>query len=68
MISNLIGAILLINQIDNMATLKTNVAVRIKPLSNHERSQEKDHLWIQPDGNTIINIRTGEMFSFDNVF
>lgn len=47
---------------------KINVTVRIKPLSEAERSSEKNHLWTLIGDNTLMNIRTKEMFSFDNVF
>lgn len=47
---------------------KINVTVRIKPLSENERSSEKNHLWNLLGDNTLMNIRTKEMFSFDNIF
>lgn len=47
---------------------KINVTVRIKPFSEAERAQEKNHVWSQIGDNTLMNTRTKEMFSFDNVF
>lgn len=47
---------------------KINVTVRLKPLSENERSSDKNHLWTLLGDNTLMNIRTKEMFSFDNVF
>lgn len=47
---------------------KINVTVRIKPLSKGEKAEEKNNLWTQIGENTVMNIRTKEMFSFDNVF
>ena len=47
---------------------KINVSVRIKPLSDHERSLEKNHLWTQLGENTVMNVRTKEMFTYDSVF
>jgi hypothetical protein len=45
-----------------------NVTVRIKPLSDIERANDKNHIWNQISENTIINVKTKEMFTFDNVF
>lgn len=47
---------------------KINVTVRIKPLSESERAIEKNHLWNLLGENTVMNIRTKEMFTFDCVF
>ncbi len=47
---------------------KINVTVRIKPLNEADRASEKNNLWQQLGDNTIMNIRTKEMFSFDKVF
>lgn len=47
---------------------KINVTVRIKPLSDNERSSEKNHLWSMIGDNTVMNVRTKEMFTFDSVF
>lgn len=45
-----------------------NVTVRIKPLSESEKASDKNHIWNQLSDNTIINVKTKEMFSFDAVF
>jgi centromeric protein E len=47
---------------------KINVTVRIKPLSESEKTFDKNHLWTLLGDNTLMNIRTKEMFSFDSVF
>jgi centromeric protein E len=47
---------------------KINVTVRIKPLSDSEKGQEKNHLWNLVGENTLMNVRTKEMFTFDNIF
>jgi hypothetical protein len=47
---------------------KINVTVRIKPLSDVERANDKNHIWNQVSENTIMNVKTKEMFTFDNVF
>lgn len=47
---------------------KINVTVRMKPLSESERGHDKNNLWSQIGDNTVFNVRTKEMFSFDNVF
>ena len=47
---------------------KINVSVRIKPLAETERNLEKNQLWSKLGENTLMNTRTKEMFSFDNVF
>src|SRR5687767_9620021 len=47
---------------------KINVTVRIKPLVEIDKSVEKNYLWTQLGDNTLMNVRTKEMFSFDNVF
>ncbi len=47
---------------------KINVTVRIKPLSDIERANDKNHIWNQVSENTIMNVKTKEMFTFDNVF
>lgn len=47
---------------------KINVAVRIKPLSTAESQQEKNRMWQKISDNTLMFIRTKEMFAFDHVF
>ena len=47
---------------------KINVSVRIKPLAESEKNLEKNQLWNKLSDNTLMNIRSKEMFSFDNVF
>jgi hypothetical protein len=47
---------------------KINVTVRVKPLSDTERANEKNHIWSQVSDNTIINVKTKELFTFDSVF
>ena len=47
---------------------KINVTVRVKPLSETEKAQEKNHIWSQVSDNTIINVKTKELFTFDAVF
>lgn len=47
---------------------KINVTVRIKPLSEVERAQDKNHIWNQVSDNTIANVKTKEMFAYDMVF
>ena len=47
---------------------KINVTVRMKPLSEAERTSEKNNIWSQIGDNTLLNVRTKEMFSFDSVF
>jgi hypothetical protein len=47
---------------------KINVTVRIKPLSETERKEEKNHLWQQIGDTTLMNIRTKEVFTYDTVF
>lgn len=47
---------------------KINVTVRMKPLSESERAQDKNHIWSQVSENTIANVKTKEMFSYDMVF
>ena len=47
---------------------KINVTVRIKPLSDLERANDKNYIWNQVSENTIMNVKTKEMFTFDNVF
>lgn len=51
-----------------MVESKINVTVRVKPLSKSEDSHEKNHLWKKVSDNTLMNSRTKEMFSFDQVF
>ena len=47
---------------------KINVSVRIKPLGENEKPIEKNQLWSKIGDNTLMNIRSKEMFSFDKVF
>jgi hypothetical protein len=47
---------------------KINVTVRVKPLLTKEASQVNQQLWQKVSSNTLMNLRTKEMFSFDNVF
>jgi hypothetical protein len=47
---------------------KINVTVRMKPLNEAEKTHEKNNIWSKIGDNTLINVRTKEMFSFDNVF
>jgi len=47
---------------------KINVTVRVKPLLSKEASQVNQQLWQKVSNNTLMNLRTKEMFSFDNVF
>jgi hypothetical protein len=47
---------------------KINVTVRVKPLSETERANDKNHIWSQVSDNTIINVKTKELFTFDSVF
>jgi len=47
---------------------KINVTVRMKPLSESERSSDKNNLWQLFGESTLMNIRTKEMFSFDTIF
>ena len=47
---------------------KINVSLRIKPLSKTESLHEKNHLWSKISDNTIMNKRTKEVYSFDNVY
>lgn len=48
---------------------KINVTVRVKPLLNKEtNNQANQQLWQKVSENTLMNLRTKEMFSFDNVF
>ena len=48
---------------------KINVTVRMKPLGTKDllNTKNKD-LWKTISDNTILNIRTKEVFTFDNVF
>ncbi len=47
---------------------KINVAVRMKPLTEQERAQEKNHIWTQVSDNTIMNVKNKELYTFDSVF
>jgi centromeric protein E len=47
---------------------KINVSVRMKPLSEAERASDKNYIWNQVSENTIMNVKTKEMFTFDNIF
>lgn len=47
---------------------KINVTVRVKPLLPKEAAQTNQQLWQKVSSNTLMNLRTKEMFSFDNVF
>jgi len=47
---------------------KINVSLRIKPLTEAERLKNQNMLWQALGDTTVINQRTKEMFSFDNVF
>ena len=47
---------------------KINVTVRMKPLSESERANDKNYIWNQVSDNTIMNVKTKEMFTFDSVF
>lgn len=51
-----------------MVESKINVSVRIKPLSEAEQQNEKNRLWTVLGDGTVMNLKTKEMFSFDNVF
>jgi hypothetical protein len=46
---------------------KINVSLRVKPLNNTENQNDKNHLWSM-SGNSIMNSRTKEVFTFDRVF
>lgn len=37
-------------------------------MADQEKSQEKNQLWQMLGDNTVMNVRTKEMFSFDSVF
>lgn len=45
-----------------------NVSLRIKPLSDHEAANEKNHLWVKLSDTSIMNKRTNEVFQYDKVF
>ena len=47
---------------------KINVTVRIKPMADGEKSNERNNLWSQLGDNTVLNVRTKELFTFDSVF
>jgi centromeric protein E len=47
---------------------KINVTVRIKPLSEIERANEKNHIWNKISDNTIMNVKSKEMFTFDRIY
>ncbi len=47
---------------------KINVTVRVKPLSEQERAQEKNHIWTQVSDNTLMNVKSKELYTFDSVF
>jgi centromeric protein E len=40
----------------------------MKPLSEAERASDKNYIWNQVSENTIMNVKTKEMFTFDNIF
>lgn len=41
---------------------KINVSLRIKPLSESEAANEKNHMWAKIADNSILNKRTNEVF------
>ena len=47
---------------------KINVTVRVKPLSEKEKKNEKNHLWQVASDSSILNTRTNEMYTFDRVY
>ena len=47
---------------------KINVTLRMKPLSEQESINDKNHLWSNIKSNSIMNSRTKEVFTFDRVF
>ena len=47
---------------------KINVSLRIKPLSESETVNEKNHMWVKLSDNSIMNQRTNEIFQYDTVF
>eukprot|EP00347_Sterkiella_histriomuscorum_P011965 403370418 len=55
------------NQANHQSRIQ--VSVRIKPLNQAEKMQEKNCIWqVQQDGQTLINKHTNESYLFDNVF
>ena len=47
---------------------KINVSLRIKPLSKTESLHEKNHLWSKISDNSLMNKRTKEVYTFDQVY
>lgn len=47
---------------------KINVSVRVKPLTDKESLIEKNHMWSVVSDTTLMNKRTKEIYTFDNVF
>lgn len=47
---------------------KINVSLRIKPLSESEGVNDKNHMWVKLSDNSIMNKRTNEIFQYDKVF
>ena len=48
---------------------KINVTVRIKPMAPKEASIVKNtNVWQKVNNQTLMNLRTKEMFSYDRVF
>ena len=47
---------------------KINVTLRVKPLSTVEGRHEKNKIWHVQNGNTLMNSRSKEVFTFDKVF
>ena len=47
---------------------KINVSVRVKPLNDKESLMEKNHMWSVVSDTTLMNKRTKEVYTFDNVF
>lgn len=45
-----------------------NVSLRIKPLSDQEAANDKNHLWVKLSDTSIMNKRTNEVFQYDKVF
>ena len=45
-----------------------NVSLRIKPLSENEAVNDKNHLWVKVSDTTVLNKRTNELFHYDRVF
>lgn len=47
---------------------KINVSLRIKPLSENEAVNDKNHMWVKLSDNSVMNKRTNEIFQYDRVF